>query len=356
MIKNIEELLVGPETMISEALVCLDKTGVGLVLVVDQNRHLLGTLVDGDIRRALLRNVGLEEPVGKIMSKNPVVSSVQTSKQEAIDLMKKRQLRHIPLVNDRGEVVQVHWMEDLFWDAVQDETSVVIMCGGLGMRLRPITKTKPKGLLPVGETPLLESIIKDLARHGLKKVILTLNYKAEAIKNYFKDGRKWGVSIQYIQEDKKLGTAGSLRLLENPGDTPLLVMNGDLLTKIDYRKLLHFHRKEEFEFTVGIKSADFQLPYGVVGLHGKEILSIEEKPTQRFFVNAGIYVVNPELIDLIPSDAYFDMTQLIQKAIDHNVKVGGFPLHEYWLDIGSKEDYEKAKDETAKVFVERVFH
>ena len=351
MIKNIETLLVPPETTISEALTRLDKTGIGFVLVVDENRHLLGTLVDGDIRRGLLRNIGLEESVSKIMNKNPIVSNVQTSKQEVMTLMKKRQLRHIPLLNDKGEVVQVHWMEDLFWDAVHDETSVVIMSGGLGMRLRPMTKTRPKGLLPLGETPLLESIIKDLAHHGLKKIILTLNYKAQAIKGHFKDGKKWGVSIDYVQEDKRLGTAGSLRLLENPGDTPLLVMNGDLLTKIDYRKLLYFHRKEEFEFTVGIKSADFQVPYGIVRLHGKEILSIEEKPLQRFFVNAGIYVVNPELIDLIPRDEYFDMTQLIQKAIDHNVKVGGFPLHEYWLDIGSKEDYEKARAETVKIFV-----
>lgn len=351
MVKDIEEFFVSPTTTISKALACLDKTGAGIVLVVDERRHLLGTLVDGDIRRGLLRNIGLEEPVDRVMNKNPVVSSVQTSKEEVMGLMKKRELRHIPLLNDKGEVVQVHWMEDLFRGTPHDETLVVIMSGGLGMRLRPITKTRPKGLLPVGETPLLESIVKDLAGQGLKKIILTLNYKAKAIKEYFKEGKKWGVSIDYVQEDKQLGTAGSLKLLENPGDIPLLVMNGDLLTKIDYRKLLHFHRKEEFEMTVGIKTSDFQVPYGIVRLHGKEILGIEEKPVQHFFVNAGIYVVNPEIIELIPEDRTFDMTELIQKAVDRNAKVGGFPLHEYWLDIGSKKDYEKAKAETAKAFI-----
>jgi len=351
MVKNIEAFFVSPETKISEALACLDKTGVGIVLVVDESRHLLGTLVDGDIRRGLLRNIGLEELVSRVMNKNPVVSNVQVSKQEITNLMKKRGIRHIPLLNDRGEVIEIFRMDDFFRDAVHDETRVVIMAGGLGTRLRPLTKTKPKGLLPVGNNPLLESIVQDLARHGLRRIVLAVNYKAESIKRYFKDGKKWNVSIDYIQEEKRLGTAGPLKLLENRGDTPLLVMNGDLLTKIDYPHLLRFHRKEEFELTVGIKSADFKVPYGIVRLHGKEILGVEEKPIQRFFVNAGIYVINPEMIDLIPKDGYFDMTELIQKAIDHNAKVGGFPLHEYWLDIGSKKDYEKAKSETARVSV-----
>lgn len=348
---NIEDFFISPETKISEALARLDETGVGIVLVVSEERHLLGTLVDGDIRRGLLKGIGLEEPVGRVMNKNPMVSTVQATRQEVMNLMKKRGIRHVPLLNEKGEVVQLQWMDDLFRDTLHDETLVVIMAGGVGSRLHPLTRTKPKGMLPVGKHPILEAILKDLTHHGFKRIVLAVHYKAESIKEYFKDGKKWGVSIEYLQEEKKLGTAGSLRLLRVPGDAPILVMNGDLLTKIDYRLLLHFHRKEEFELTVGIKSSDFQVPYGIVRLHGKEILGIEEKPVQRFFVNAGIYVVNPEIIELIPEDRTFDMTELIQKAVDHNAKVGGFPLHEYWLDIGSKQDYEKAKTETAKVFV-----
>ena len=350
MVKNIQEFFVSPETKISEALACLDQAGAGIVLVVNDEKHLLGTLVDGDIRRGLLRNISLEEPVARVMNKNPMVSSVSATRQEVMSLMKNRGIRHVPLLNEKREVVQLQWMDDLFRDILHDETPVVIMAGGLGTRLRPLTKTKPKGLLPVGKYPILEAIVRDLAQHGFKKIVLSVHYKAESIQRYFKDGKKWGVSIDYLEERKKLGTAGSLQLLSSPGDIPILVMNGDLLTKIDYRLLLHFHRKEEFELTVGIKSADFQLPYGIVRLHGKEILGVEEKPVQRFFVNAGIYVINPEIIELIPEDRYFDMTELIQKAVDHNAKVGGFPLHEYWLDIGSKQDYEKAKLETAKVF------
>lgn len=350
MMKNIEELFISPETKISEALSRLDETSVGIVLVTDTKRRLLGTLVDGDIRRGLLRNVGLEEPVSRVMNKNPIVFNVRAAREEMLRLMKKREIRHLPLLNDQGEVVRIEWLDDLFRNTIHDETTVVIMCGGLGTRLRPLTRKRPKSLLPIGKNPLLESMIQDLAHYGLKKIVLSLNYKAKTIQRYFRDGKKLGVAIEYVQERKRLGTAGSLRLLENPGRTPLLVMNGDLLTKVDYRLLLHFHRKEEFELTVGIKSSDFQVPYGIVRMHGKEILAIEEKPVHRFFVNAGIYVLNPEIVDLIPANQYFDMTELIQKAIDHNAKVGGFPLHEYWLDIGSKKDYEKANNETTKIF------
>ena len=230
-------------------------------------------------------------------------------------------------------------------------TPVVIMAGGLGTRLRPLTENTRKPMIPVGPKPVLETIIENFAEQGFVNLFLCLNYKGEMIREHFADGRRFGVNITYLQEDRRLGTAGALSLLPEPPTEPVIVMNGDLLTKVDFVRLLDFHQRQGFMATMAMREHQQQVPYGVLKIgDGYIVQELVEKPVERYYVNAGIYILDPDTLRLVPNQKFYDMPTLFNSLMDQGKKVGGFPLRDYWVDIGRVEDLERASAEFAEMF------
>lgn len=342
--KDWKEILILPDESIQRVIEIIDASAKQIALVVDRNSRLLGTVTDGDIRRGMLKGLTLNEPVDKIMNPNPTVATIQDDRETILALMKRKTLRQIPIVNNNYQVVSVDILEDLIMIEKRDNF-VVIMAGGLGSRLSPLTNECPKPLLKVGTKPILETILKSFIDQGFWQFYIAVNYRAEMVKEYFGDGSRWGVEIRYIHENKRMGTAGALSLINQCTELPILVMNGDLLTKVDFKHLLDFHFDQRALGTMCVREYEFQIPYGVVNVDKYRLKGIEEKPTQRFFVSAGIYVLEPKVMELIPEDRFFDMPALFEKMIEQKWETVVFPIREYWLDIGRIEDYEKANGE-----------
>ena len=327
------------------AIKILNQESLRIVMVVDQDERLVGTITDGDIRRGLIKQLSLNAELSEFMFRNPTVASLKDSKSSILAIMKKLDLLQIPIIDDDRKVVGLETLQHLL-EKNRFNNPIMLMAGGFGKRLTPITNDIPKPLLKVGAKPILENIIEEFIDAGFHNFYISTHYKADMVQEYFGDGSDWGVSIQYVYEEKPLGTAGSLGLL--PSDLPklpILVMNGDLLTKLDFEKLLNFHLQEGADATMCVREYDFQVPYGVINNDGKYVTSIEEKPTHRFFVNAGIYVLNPSILDSIDGKSYMDMPQLLERKIKDSNKVNMFTVHEYWLDIGQTEQlYQAQKD------------
>ncbi len=332
---------------IRQAIVCIDRTRWKIALVVDNERHLLGTVTDGDVRRAILAGMDLNSPVKTLLDRRapvahptPLTASVGTSRADLLSMMNEYTLRHIPLVDESGRVVEVALLDDL--DREEElPLRAVVMAGGYGTRLRPITEGLPKPMLPIGDRPLLELTLQQLRDAGIKRVNLATHYKGDIIANHFGDGHNFGVKIRYVEEDQPLGTAGALGLVEKSQD-PLLVINGDVVTRVDFLAMLDFHRHHTADMTVAVRQHEVQLPHGVVETDGLAITGITEKPILRHFMNAGIYLLNPEMCRFVPSGRRYDMTDLISRLIAEGCRVVSFPIREYWLDIGQVEDYQKA--------------
>jgi len=341
MPENVDHLFVGPQQPMTEVLAVLNHTGgIGIALVVNEKSELLGTVTDGDVRRALLDGKSMDEPAQAIMNAQPITAAIGASQEELLALLRTHRKRQIPLIAN-GQVVDIMWTEQLL-EAEQPvclSTPTVIMCGGTGTRLRPLTDDTPKPLLPVGGKPILERLIEGLSRQGITEIYLAVNYQAAKIEEHCGDGQKWGVHIQYTRESQSLGTVGALGLLAGQLTEPALVLNGDLLTEVRYTRLLEFHVERGFDLSLGMTPYQIQVPYGVVTVQGEQVSQLEEKPTYSFFTNAGIYVLNPDVISLIPHNQYYDMTQLINQLLGQKGRVGAFPIHEYWLDIGNPSDY-----------------
>ncbi|MDO8463827.1 MAG: nucleotidyltransferase family protein [Gallionella sp.] len=344
-----KEVLVLPETSIREAIRVLDKSAKQIVLVVDKRNHLLGTVTDGDIRRSILTGMPLDDPIQKIMNSDPTVATIDESRESILAVMQRTGLHHIPLVNEHRRVLGLETLDDLIQSRIR-ENWVVLMAGGLGSRLSPLTDECPKPMLKVGNKPLLETILENFIEYGFHRFYISVNYMADVVKSYFGDGSRWGVHIDYLQENQRLGTAGALSMLPEKPTEALLVMNGDLLTKVNFKQLLDFHVEHHAQATMCVREYDFQVPYGVVKIDTHRITSIDEKPIQRFFINAGIYVLEPEVLDLIPSNTYFEMPLLFNTLIEHQKETAVFPIREYWLDIGQLSDYDRANGEFMRVF------
>lgn len=344
-----KQTLVVATTPLREAIRVLDSSSMQIVLVVDENDKLMGTVTDGDIRRGILKGVLLEDPVGRIMNPQPTVARSGDERQVILSMMQQKQLHHIPVVDDKGILVGLEMLDELVQRRRRDNP-VVLMAGGLGSRLRPLTNDCPKPMLQVGNKPLLETILENFVEYGFHKFYISLNYMGDVIKSYFGDGSRWNVEISYLEEDRKLGTAGALSLLPEAPALPMFVMNGDLLTKVNFRQLLEFHLEHKAQGTMCVREYDFQVPYGVVKIDRQRITGIDEKPVQRFFVNAGIYVLDPAVMALIPKGEYYDMPSLFEKLIQRGDETCAFPIREYWLDIGQLADYDRANGEFAKVF------
>lgn len=347
--KNWSRILIRDDVPLLQAIHTIDETALQIALIVDEDEKLLGTVTDGDVRRAILRGIRMDAPVREVMNTSPTVAKRGMNPQQILSLMQQKSLLHIPILNEDNRVIGLERMAT-FMNPRRRDNIVVLMAGGLGTRLRPLTDECPKPLLQVGQKPILETIIESFIQFGFHRFYISINYKGDMIQRYFEDGSKWGVSIQYVHEKDRLGTAGALSLLPEVPSESCFVMNGDLLTKVNFDQLLHFHELHGSKATMCIREYDFQVPYGVVNIDDYRLLSIEEKPVQRFFVSAGIYVLSPELISLVPRDTYFDMPSLFQKAIDFQLMTSVFPIREYWLDIGRIGDYERANIEYLENF------
>ena len=344
-----EKIVIKSNDSLEHAIKVLQRGGCRITLVVDGHKKLLGTVTDGDIRRALLSGKNMINRISDVMNKSPVTAKKIDSREHIISLMKDMSILHIPIIDDAGVLCGLETLM-LFHEKTSYDNPVFLMAGGTGKRLRPLTKNTPKPLLEVGKKPLLETIIEQFIDHGFHDFYISTHFKSELIRNYFKDGNQHGVSIRYIHEDTPLGTAGSLGLLPDTlPDLPIIMMNGDLLTKVDFNHLLDFHESNHADATMCIREYDFQVPYGVVTIDGYSVKEIKEKPIYNFFVNAGIYVLNKNLIHKVDGESYLDITDFLEKELD-NRNVNAFPIHEYWLDIGQIEEYEKANQDVITIF------
>ncbi len=338
------KITINTNQTIREALNLIDKGTMRITIVVDSNKKLLGTLNDGDIRRAILNGYSLDETIKDIYYKTPTVCHINDTKEIIIQKAIKNKVYQIPIVDDDNILYDVEDLATLLVNA-NKRNKVVLMAGGLGTRLQPLTNETPKPLLKVGAKPILETIIENFANYGFKDIIISVNYKSEMIKEYFGDGSKFGVNIAYIEETKRLGTAGALSLLKYHINEPFFVMNGDLLTNVNFSHLLDFHSFGNAMATMCVREFKYQIPYGVIKVSNDKITSITEKPIQTFFVNAGIYLLNPKVLEHIPKDEFYDMPTLFEKLISEQKNVLSFPIHEYWLDIGQHNDFIQANNE-----------
>lgn len=346
---NWKEITIAPSTALKDALSVIDLGALRLALVVDDNGILLGTLSDGDVRRALIHGVPLTDPVSNAMNRHPRTVVAGTDREAAFVVMEQHDLLVIPVLEETGRLVGLFSHKELLHSARKDNW-VFLMAGGYGKRLRPLTDQCPKPMLLVGGKPLLLVILESCLAAGFHKFYISVHYMAETIKEFFGDGSRWNATIQYVEETSPLGTAGALGLLPTVDRLPMLMMNGDVLTKVDIGQLLRFHDENNSDITMCVREYDFTVPYGVVETSGRHVTKITEKPVHRFFVNAGIYVLSPEVIEGVTKDTKLDMTDLAEKMVNAGGDVSVFPLHEYWLDIGKPDDFLRAQEEISTVF------
>ncbi len=347
--KNWQSALIGPDTSLREALEIIDATGFRLAIVVDEQRHLLGTLSDGDARRALLGGLSMNERVSRAMHSDPTTVVLSDAPLEVLSTMRRTGLHQLPIVDAARTIVGLALISD-YLTAPQRDNWVVIMAGGLGTRLQELTRETPKPMLKVGSRPLLETIIRGYADQGFHRFYLAVNYKAEQIETHFGDGHQFGVDIRYLREDQRLGTAGPLSLLPERPMYPIIVTNADLLMKENFGHLVDQHEAAGTHATMAVRHYEMQVPFGVVEVHEGRIQSIEEKPIQRFVVSAGINVLSPEVLDLVPAGRFLDMPALFDATLKHGLKARAYQIDGYWLDIGCLPDLERANSEFHNIF------
>lgn len=346
--KNWKKVVVSPGAPLREAIACIDGAGLQLAIVLDGEGRLAGVLSDGDVRRAILRGCDLAMPTEQVMNRNPLTAPESASTDEILALMRRNVLHHVPLLDAEMRVAGLATLDELA-GVIERPNWVVLMAGGLGSRLRPLTESCPKPMLPVGGRPILESILESFAEQGFRRFFLSVNYLADAVRDHFGDGSDWGVDITYLHETKRLGTAGALSLLPGRPSDPVFVMNGDLLTRVRFDQMLNFHAEHAAAATMAVREYDFQVPYGVVRIDGSRIAGIDEKPVHRFFVNAGVYVLAPEVLQHVPADVFFDMPMLFESLLAQGLATSAYPIREFWLDIGRLEEFERAQQEWGTV-------
>ena len=343
--KTWRDAVVSSEITLSKAVEILESAGLRIVLVADSNNKLLGTLTDGDVRRALLRHLSLNTPVENVMNAQPKTAKVSWSRERIISILDQYKLLQIPLVDENNVIVGLTNLQDVI-NKKRYDNPVFLMAGGFGTRLRPLTDNCPKPMLKIGDKPILEQIMLKFIQAGFHRFYISTHYRPEIIMNYFGDGEKWDVSITYIYEKDPLGTGGALGLLPHDDiDLPLFVMNGDLLTSVNLNGFLEFHESQSAIATMCVREYEHQVPYGVIKSDGIQVEAMTEKPVHRFFVNAGIYLLEPEFVRSVPINFKVDMPTLLETEIASNGIVNIFPVHEYWLDVGRIEDFKRAQHE-----------
>ena len=349
---DITRVRISPTASVREAMKRISDDLLGVALVLDSEDRLSATITDGDIRRALLGEIDLDAPVTQVLKfragprSSPIVAPLGSTHAELLELMRSFGIRHVPLVDPGGGVRDLAVLDEM----VQEMTlpvSAVIMAGGEGSRLRPLTVDLPKPLLPLNDRTLIERTLEGLQAAGITRVSVTTHYQREKIMALLGDGQRLGLEIDYVQEEQPLGTAGALRSLR-PSSGPQLVVNGDIVTTLDFRRMVAYHREQQAEMTVGTRRFDLAVPYGVVETEGTEIVQLNEKPTIHLLISAGIYLLEPTVHASIPAGDRYDMTDLIRSLVREGRRVVSFPIHEYWLDIGRVSDYERAMEDVKR--------
>ena len=345
MSKNWEKVVLSPEHSVRDALAVINAEALRVCLVVNEEHHLLGVVTDGDIRRAILNNVALTQSVTTVMNPTPITVSAKRNRQQLLEIMREHSILSLPVVDDANKLIGLETWEQATSQPMYDNP-VLLMAGGFGTRLRPLTDSCPKPMLKVGDKPILETLLNQFIKAGFKNIYISTHYMPELITDYFGDGSAWGANIKYIYEQHPLGTGGALGLL--PADLPqlpLIMMNGDVLTTVDFNSLLDFHTQNGSDATMCVREYSYQIPYGVITGEGNNIVSMIEKPVHHFFVNAGIYVVNPYIAQSVTKGMHIDMPALLEKHMQEHKRISMFPLHEYWLDIGRMEDFNRAQSD-----------
>ncbi|PIQ84429.1 MAG: nucleotidyltransferase [Candidatus Omnitrophica bacterium CG11_big_fil_rev_8_21_14_0_20_63_9] len=350
MHSNLEILCVGQDRTIREAIVLMDQNKQGIVLAVDGQRQLVGTITDGDVRRAVLARINFDEPVTTLLARKsstmyakPITASVTADPTTWLSVLREHSILHLPLLDDQQRVAGLATLDE-FVQGPSPAVRAVVMAGGRGSRLHPLTEDLPKPMLLIGGQPLLEIIIRQLRDAGIKQVKVTTCHKPEKIAEHFGDGKNFGVELSYVAEDRPMGTVGGLGLIAAPNETTL-VINGDILTQVDFRAMLVYHREHKADLTVAVRHYDVKVPYGVIECQGAAVHRLNEKPVFDFFVNAGIYLLEPSVYGFIPNGQRLDMTELIQRLLKQGRSVVSFPVREYWLDVGQHADYEEAQEQ-----------
>lgn len=345
---KIDEIKINQNASIKEALEVIDKGAIKVAVVLSDDGLLLGMLNDGDIRRALLKGMSLDDSIAGIINKHPVVANINDTKERILELANEKKLHQIPIISN-GKLIGIQDIRE-FLAPKNKPNKVILMVGGLGTRLRPLTNDVPKPMLDVGNKPILHTIVENFAKYGYTDIIMCVNYKSEIIKEYFGNGDKFSVKIEYVLESKRMGTAGALSLLQKRPKDDFFVMNGDLLTNVNFEYLHEYHKDSNALASICIRKYEMQVPYGVVNVRANKVTSIEEKPTQSFFVSAGIYMFSPIVLDFIPKGVFYDMPTLFSELLKHDFPIHPFPIREYWLDIGRMDEYRRANDEYEGVF------
>jgi dTDP-glucose pyrophosphorylase/CBS domain-containing protein len=328
---------------IRDAMLALSRGKAGIALVVDESQQLVGTITDGDIRRALLDGAPLNSPVYPHMQRNFTAVNTNASRAEVLDLMRARSITQVPIINEDGKLIGLHLLREII-GAIRRQNWAVIMAGGRGERLRPLTELVPKPMIRVAGKPILERLVLHLVGYGIREIYLSINYLGEIIQKHFGDGTAFGCAIKYLHEDKPLGTGGALSLLPERPATPLLVMNGDLVTQADIGTMLEQHEQGKHSITVGVQEYSHTVPYGCIELNGERIIQLEEKPVLTRLVNAGIYALAPEVVARVPHDQNFSITALIDQSIALGESVGAFRIFEDWIDVGQKDQLRQARE------------
>ncbi len=325
----------------------MDWAALEIVLVTDAKGALAGTITDGDIRRALLAGRSRSDNASKIMNPRPIAVQEGTARGDALAIMRRFSIRHLPVLDSHRRPVRLELLEELMDEPVAP--SAVIMAGGLGQRMRPLTENTPKPMLEVANRPIMDHILDGLHSSGIKEVVISLNYLGDRIRHHVGDGSGHELNVNYVSETQRLGTAGALALLQPRPEEPFLVMNGDLLTGMRFDNLFRHQRKHSYDMVVCVRKHVIQVPYGVVEIEQGRVTGLQEKPAIERFINAGIYMIHPRCLDWLPENTYFDMPCLIQATLEKGGSVGAFPIIEYWRDIGNPEDYRKVNCEVMNI-------
>jgi len=335
-----------PDSSIEMAIRNLDQLGIRIILVVGVDGEFIGTLSDGDIRRALLRGLTLNSSIETVIHRNPLLVPPGMTRELVQQLMVANKVQQIPVLDEQRRVVGLH-----LWDEINATPSrpnpIVIMAGGMGSRLRPYTENCPKPLLPVAGKPMLEHIIERARLEGFEHFILAIHYLGHMIEEYFGDGSRWKVRIDYLRERSPLGTAGAIGLLRPRPEVPFVVTNGDVLTDIRYSELLDFHVRHDAMATMAVRVHEWQHPFGVVQTQGVDIVGFEEKPVVRTHINAGVYVLQPGALNKLGVNEHCDMPTLFERLQAKGRRTLAYPMHEPWLDVGRPADYEHAEKAVA---------
>ena len=335
---------INPDASLIECMRSMVITGAGIALAVDSEFRLIGTISDGDVRKALVKGCPLDSPIDPHINRSCYYVLPIVPRAEVLDIMQARRFEQVPIVDEQGKVIGLHLLHDILGNIARPNWAVV-MAGGKGMRLRPLTEKLPKPMIRVAGRPLLERIILHLVSFGIRRIFLSVNHLAPVIEDYFEDGSKYGTKIEYLHEDHPLGSGGAISLLPEIPEQPLLVMNGDLIIDTNFTNMIEFHSENDFYATMGVFSYFHQVPFGCVEIQDNRLAGLEEKPILEKMVNAGIYVLSPQAVSAIPKNTYFSITTLFEDAIKNNLVCGTYPVEREWLDIGTPQQLRQARGE-----------